>query len=129
MMNGLSTTEVEHLRHRLRTEHRELRRELVTELARSGDGRHSDLAGAVHDRGDEAVADLIEDLEIAALDHHVHRVRLIESALESIDAGRYGLCLVCGARIGSARLEADPAVERCIDCQTAAEQGRHAPTL
>ena len=129
MMNGLSAQEVDHLKSRLRTEREQLRREGGAELARSGEGRYIDLAGRVHDRGDEAVADLLGDLEIAALDRHVKRVRLIETALGAIDSGRYGLCRVCGAQIGSARLEADPAVERCIDCQTAAEQGRHAPTL
>ena len=129
MMNGLSDQEVEYLTQRLRTEHGQLRREVGAELARSGEGRYVELAGRVHDRGDEAVADLLGDLEIAALDRHVKRVRLIEAALGAVASGRYGLCRVCGAQIGSARLEADPAVERCIDCQTAAEQGRHAPTL
>jgi DnaK suppressor protein len=129
MMNGLSAREVDHLKACLRAEHGQLRREVGAELARSGEGRYVELAGRVHDRGDEAVADLLGDLEIAALDRHVKRVRLIETALAAIDSGRYGLCRACGAQIGSARLEADPAVEHCIDCQTAAEQGRHAPTL
>jgi DnaK suppressor protein len=129
MMNGLSAQEVDHLKQLLRTEHGQLRREVGAELARSSEGRYLELAGRVHDRGDEAMADLLGDLEIAALDRHVKRVRLIETALGSIDSGRYGLCRVCGAKIGSARLEADPAVERCIDCQTAVEEGRHTPTL
>ena len=129
MMNGLSAKEVEQLRQRLRDEHAQLRSEVASELARSEQGRYMDLAGQVHDRGDEAVADLLEDLEIVALDRHVHRVRLIETALAAIDQGRYGLCRVCGAQIGSARLEVDPAAERCIDCQTALESGQHAPTL
>ncbi len=129
MMNGLSATEVEHLRQRLLGEQAELRREVESELARSGEGRYLELAGRVHDRGDEAVADLLEDLEIAALDRHVHRVRLIEAAIAAIDRGDYGLCRICGVQIGSGRLQADPAAERCLDCQTAVEQGRHAPTL
>ena len=129
MMNGLSAKEVEQLQRRLRDERGQLRRDVAAELVRSGEGRYTELAGRVHDRGDEAVADLLGDLEIAALDRHVRRVRAIETALGAIDSGRYGLCQVCGAQIGGARLEADPAVERCIDCQTAAEEGRHAPTL
>jgi RNA polymerase-binding protein DksA len=129
MMNGLSAKEVEHLRQRLRDEHAQLRSEVAVELARSEQGRYMDLAGQVHDRGDEAVADLLGDLEIDALDRHVHRVRLIEAALAAVGSGTYGLCRVCGAQIGSARLEADPAAERCIDCQTATEHGRHRPTL
>lgn len=128
-MNGLPATEVEHLRKRLRDEHAALRSEVAGELARSEQGRHLDLAGRVHDRGEEAVADLLEDLEIVALDRHVHRIRLIETALAAIDQGRYGLCRACGAQIGSARLEAEPAAERCIDCQTAVENGQHASTL
>jgi DnaK suppressor protein len=128
-MNGLPAAEVEHLRKRLRDEHAALRSEVAAELTRSEQGRYLDLAGRVHDRGDEAVADLLEDLEIAALDRHVHRVRLIETALAAIDQGRYGLCRACGAQIGSARLEAEPAAERCIACQTAVESGQHAPTL
>jgi RNA polymerase-binding protein DksA len=128
-MNGLPAAEVEHLRKRLRNEHAQLRREVADELARSEQGRYLELAGRIHDRGDEAVADLLEDLQIVALDRHVHRVRLVEAALAAIDQGRYGLCRACGVQIGSARLEAEPAAERCIDCQTAVEQGRHAPTL
>lgn len=129
MMNGLSAKEVEHLRQRLRDEHAQLRSEVASELARSEEGRYLDLAGQVHDRGDEAVADLLEDLEIVALDRHVHRVRLIETALTAIDQGRFGLCRVCGEQIGSARLNAEPAAERCIGCQTALESGQHAPTV
>ncbi|HEX2796460.1 MAG TPA: hypothetical protein VHN38_05195, partial [Immundisolibacter sp.] len=67
-MNGLSAKEVEHLRQCLRDEHAQLRSEVASELARSEEGRYLDLAGQVHDRGDEAVADLLEDLEIVALD-------------------------------------------------------------
>lgn len=128
-MNGLPAAEVEYLRKRLRDEHAELRSAVTGELARSEQGRYLELAGRVHDRGDEAVADLLGDLEIAALDRHVHRVRLVEAAMAAIDQGRYGLCRACGARIGSARLNAEPAAERCIDCQTAVESGQHAPTL
>jgi DnaK suppressor protein len=129
MMNGLSAKEVEHLRQRLRDEHAQLRGEVASELARSEQGRYLDQAGHGHDPGAAAGGDLREDLEIAALDRHVHRVRLIEAALAAVDQGRYGLCRVCGEQIGSARLNAEPAAERCIGCQTALESGQHAPTL
>lgn len=129
MMNGLSAQEVQELQRRLRAEHAQLRREVTDELAQSQQNQYVELAGRVHDRGEEAVADLLEDLEIAALERHVQRLRLVESALEAIERGDYGLCRQCGAQIGSARLHADPAVERCLDCQAALERGQHAPTL
>ncbi|MGK2941093.1 MAG: TraR/DksA family transcriptional regulator [Immundisolibacter sp.] len=128
-MNGLTSSEVEQLRLRLTQEYADLRREVTAELERSEQGRYLELAGRVHDRGDESVADLLADLELAALDRHVHRVRLVEAALAAIERGRYGLCRACGVQIGSGRLHAEPAAERCLECQTTAEQGRHAPTL
>lgn len=129
MMNGLSAQEVQELQRRLRAEHAQLRREVTDELRQSQQNQYLELAGQVHDRGEEAVADLLEDLEIAALERHVQRLRQVESALAAIAQGSYGLCRDCGVQIGSARLHADPAVERCVDCQAALERGQHAPTL
>lgn len=128
-MNDLSAADIERLRTRLTEEYTALRAELAGELARSTDARYVKLAGQVHDRGDEAVADLLEDLELAGIDRHVWRIRQLEAALEAIGSGHYGLCRACRAPIGLARLQVDPAVPRCIDCQTLVEQGRHAPTL
>ena len=139
-MSKLTAADIERLRVRLSEEHAALRQELAGELARSAEARHVELAGQVHDRGDEAVADLLGDLEIAGIDRHVMRIRQVEAALEAasstwrggrgaIAGGRYGLCRACRAPIGLARLQVDPAVPRCIQCQTLVEQGRHAPTL
>ena len=40
----------------------------------------------------------------------------IEATLGRIEAGRYGVCVACGARIEPARLEAMPTAERCSRC-------------
>lgn len=40
----------------------------------------------------------------------------ISAALERMDAGTYGACSSCGARIAPGRLEARPASARCIGC-------------
>lgn len=40
----------------------------------------------------------------------------IDTALEKIDAGSYGVCEDCGRSISEARLEAMPAAHYCIDC-------------
>jgi len=47
----------------------------------------------------------------------------IESALERIREGNYGLCEVCGCKIPQARLTALPYAMTCIDCQRASETG------
>lgn len=40
----------------------------------------------------------------------------VESALQKIEAGTYGVCEDCGKHITPARLEAKPAATYCIDC-------------
>jgi DnaK suppressor protein len=40
----------------------------------------------------------------------------IEAALHRLDAGEYGYCTDCGDVVEPARLAADPAMARCLDC-------------
>ena len=46
----------------------------------------------------------------------------VNAALERMDEGTYGICLRCGKRIKSARLEAFPYVSYCIECQSLLER-------
>jgi len=46
----------------------------------------------------------------------------VEAALGRLDAGRYGLCEVCGGEIAEARLEAMPATRYCVADQARAEK-------
>jgi RNA polymerase-binding transcription factor DksA len=39
-----------------------------------------------------------------------------------MDEQDYGSCVDCGAEIELARLRAEPAAERCVDCQEAYER-------
>jgi len=43
-------------------------------------------------------------------------IRQIEAALHRIEAGEYGFCATCGARIGDARLDVLPQTPFCRDC-------------
>lgn len=45
----------------------------------------------------------------------------IEAALNRIDAGDYGICVVCGEEIAEGRLRSDPSVFACIECAQKAE--------
>jgi DnaK suppressor protein len=42
------------------------------------------------------------------------RLSEVDAALARIDAGTYGVCVLCGERIAPARLEARPTTDRCI---------------
>tara|TARA_R110000868_G_scaffold71460_1_gene209292 strand:+ start:370 stop:645 length:276 start_codon:yes stop_codon:yes gene_type:complete len=43
-------------------------------------------------------------------------LRRIETALRRMDQGRYGRCIFCGDTISLKRLDEDPAVDGCSDC-------------
>jgi len=49
-------------------------------------------------------------------------LREIRAALQRIDDEDYGLCVDCAEPINPGRLQFDPAVLRCIDCASKAEQ-------
>lgn len=48
----------------------------------------------------------------------------IESAIEAIDAGTYGICQDCGEPIPEKRMNAVPGATRCIGCQEAHDDKR-----
>lgn len=56
--------------------------------------------------------DRMSDIELMQL-------RRVQAALDRIDAGTYGRCLLCGGRIERARLEALPECDRCLRCSLA----------
>jgi RNA polymerase-binding transcription factor DksA len=61
------------------------------------------------ERDDEEV---LEDLGAAGL----QEIRMIESALDRIKQGTYGVCAVCGEPIAEERLDAVPHAATCRAC-------------
>ncbi|NIV75624.1 MAG: TraR/DksA family transcriptional regulator [Gammaproteobacteria bacterium] len=92
------------------------------ELANSDNERYQELAGAVPDEGDQSIADLLADVNLAVIDQHINEIRRIEEALGRIRSGAYGVCIDCGEDIARKRLEAYPPAARCHDCQARYER-------
>jgi DnaK suppressor protein len=44
------------------------------------------------------------------------RLREVRKALQRIDSGDYGYCVVCGEAIDLRRLQAERAAQHCIEC-------------
>ncbi len=63
------------------------------------------------------------------------KLRLVDEALERLDAGDYGFCLECESPIPEKRLRAIPWARYCVACQEKAAQraeaagGAHEPEL
>ena len=63
----------------------------------------------------EEVADSMEEFgnNTAILEQLEKRLSEVKIALANIEAGKYGICKVCGKQIENDRLEANPAAETC----------------
>jgi RNA polymerase-binding transcription factor len=123
-MTKLTTTDTKRFEQRLRARHAELRQHVRDVLLESKREDFAELAGRVHDRGEEAVADLLTSTNVAVLEREVNELRDVEAALQRIRTGSYGVCDTCGDDIERERLEAYPAAERCVDCERDREVGR-----
>lgn len=131
MADKLTRTHIERLRQSLTERHRELRETIAHALDQQGDERNARLAGAVRDEADEAVAELLVDMDLASIHRELAELQEIDTALGRMREDMYGQCQDCGRDIAVARLEAHPTATRCRECQEAQErwQGRSRATL
>ncbi|MFW5468574.1 TraR/DksA family transcriptional regulator [Knoellia sp. CPCC 206435] len=67
-----------------------------------------------HDPEGQTIA--YERSQLSALTAHARaQLAEVESALERVDAGAYGVCEVCGKPIAAGRLEARPTARTCVE--------------
>lgn len=121
-MEPLTPEQLRELKEELQRREMQVREEIRQELINSDDENYTELAGRVHDSGEESVADLLADLNISRVDRQVRQLREIDRALQRVRTGTYGQCEMCGNEIGYARLRSYPTAVRCIECQTIFEQ-------
>jgi len=115
---ALQTEDLERFERRLAKRREELRWLIHDALVASKREDYIELAGSVHDAGEESVAELLADMRLSTLDREVDELRDVEAALARIADGAYGRCVVCGDDIGRERLDAYPTAKRCLTCQT-----------
>lgn len=128
-MSPLTQDQITQLAQVLRERKRVLQAEIREGLLRSGEEGHKELAGLVSDTGDESVANLLADVEFAAIDRDVNELREVEAALARLSQDDFGVCIDCGEPVGLLRLKANPAAVRCHACQSRRERGyAHAET-
>jgi len=102
------------------------------ELLKSDSEQYVQLADRVHDLGEQSVATLLADVNLAIIDLHIKEIRDVEAALIRIRTGTYGRCIDCGEEIEEGRLRTYPTAKRCRNCQTTHEAkvtAKPTPTL
>ena len=122
MPNELTEQQLSEFKKSLETSISQLKQEISEELLASDNEGYIELAGQVHDREEESVADLLVDVNLAVIDNHIRALENTEAALARLNRGSYGSCLDCGDAIPVERLRAYPVAERCRICQTRYEQ-------
>ena len=131
-MNHLSVEQLEGLRQQLLREQNRLRETISQELLDHDSQQFSDLAGRVHDAGEESVADLLADLDMEMIRRHKEELQEVEAALERMAQGRYGICQDSAEPIAYERLKVQPTARRSAEMQRRWEQshyGVNRPTL
>ena len=132
MSEELSKQELASLQSQIEVRRREVVEDIHQELVQSDQEHYVDLADRVHDVGDESVADLLSDVDLAVVDRHLEELRDLEAAQLRLAMGSYGTCVDCGGHIEYRRLSAYPTAKRCVECQQRYEQShasRQGPSL
>lgn len=96
------------------------KKELEEELERLSSEKMSDSQS--QDDGDQVVSITMESLRNALQDTEYQEYRMIVAALQSIDAGTYGVCQECGDQISEKRLKYNPNARCCLPCQERLEE-------
>ena len=91
---------------------------LLKELRQQNSG---DMIDAALDSAQDEISSQLAEVESRELSH-------IETALERMRQGDYGICEGCGEAIPLARLQALPYATMCIQCQREAEKNGDAPS-
>lgn len=117
-MSELSDKDLKYFEQRFVARRDELRRIIHDELLATQREEFVELAGQVHDSGDESIAELLIGIDLAGRQRELEEMQDVEAALERIAAGSFGECMDCGDDINRSRLDAYPTAKRCLRCQT-----------
>ena len=120
-MTELDNAMLQKLEARLRERQELLWDDIASVLKDAGHENLTELSGQVHDSGEDSVADMLADLDIAKISSEVTELKDIELALLRMKSATYGQCTDCGEAISVERLKASPAVQRCVSCQASFE--------
>jgi RNA polymerase-binding protein DksA len=118
------TVDLEQIRSELESERQRLRDAIEAVNHR---GSITEETGDLSVGQDDHIADTASETFMRELDGGLeenaeHLLAKIEGALERMDAGTYGTCLVCGRPIDDERLQAVPYATLCIDDKRAQER-------
>ena len=107
---------------------RKLLTSMLEEAKQKGDSTIEELTDSNEvfaDPADRATAESDRAFTLRIRDRERRLIRKIQSALQRIDDGTYGICDECGEEITIPRLKARPVTRLCINCKAKQEDAVH----
>ena len=86
-------------------------------LKKSRQDASGDLSNVPIHMADVGTDNYERDFTIELIQNGEESVRSIDTALEKIEEGAFGVCELCAKKINKERLKAVPYAKLCIDCQ------------
>lgn len=86
-------------------------------LKKSRQDASGDLSNVPIHMADVGTDNYERDIMIELIQNGEEGVRNIDTALEKIEEGAFGVCELCAKKINKDRLKAVPYAKLCIDCQ------------
>lgn len=117
----LSDEELEHFKQKLKEEKEETEKEIerLKDASESVDKNADDRqSGRDHHPGDVASDTQLKKTSYTLLEKQREKRKKIDAALERIESGTYGVCLITGKPIQKERLEAIPYVMHSVDAKS-----------
>ena len=116
-----STTRLRAIKKRLLTEQERLEaelHELMERTANGGDLERATEISSYDDHPADLASETFEREKDLALESNItDLLGKVNTALEKMDEGSYGMCDACGVEINPTRIEALPWASLCRDCQ------------
>lgn len=109
------------LRQMLEEKKKEVQKDIDQLLAQTRKEQVELREESVPDPHDTAFRDATGERQISILEGRTLMRKNIDTALQKLDEGTYGICEDCGEPINAARLKVQPFARRCIACQEQAE--------
>lgn len=117
----MSSDFVQKIKALLEQEKTRLEKELTNFAHRNPKAAEADFVADfpdIGDRDDENASEVAQFSDNLSLEDELEKaLRDVESALELIEKGTYGICKYCGQQIDERRLIARPTSSSCIQCK------------
>lgn len=121
MMCRMNADFLEKMKKLLEEERTRLERELVAFAHRNPNAAKTDFESDfpnIGDKEDENASEVAQFSNNLSLEDELEKaLRDVESALDLIEKGAYGICKYCGQHIDERRLVARPTSSSCIQCK------------